>query len=111
MKYLKTILSPTAPNARDVLWLKPISDGFEAYIVDGGRWKPLVLVDDNGTASIGDDVKQDLVGKSNDSKTKNTIHGAKNYAKDQADKLLGSAEDTAADMTLYGLKAYVDSKL
>lgn len=110
MKVLKPVISATAPNAKDVIWLKPVSDGFVMYIVDEAKWKPLVLVDDQGTSSIADDVKQDLVGKSNDSKTKNTINGAKNYAKDQADTLMGTAEDTAADMTLYGLKAYIDSK-
>jgi hypothetical protein len=56
-------------------------------------------------------VKSDLVGKSTDAKTANTINGAKTYAKDQANSLLGTADDTATEMTLYGLKAYIDSKV
>ena len=110
MRNLRPVFSVTAPNTRDALWIKPIDGGFLMYVLDGGVWKPLVLADDNGTASEADDIKQDLIGKSQDSKNKNTIHGAKNYAKDQADALKGTESDTSEDLTLYGLKAYIDAK-
>jgi hypothetical protein len=101
------------------LWLRVIGGKVALYLIEAGTSKPLQLVDDNDTASSQDDilaettkkVKSDLVGKSTDAKTANTINGAKTYAKNQADTLLGTAEDAATEMTLYGLKAYIDSKV
>ena len=104
-------ISSEQPAVVNGLWLKPVSGGFAAYLIDGGTTTPLKLVDDNGTATTADDTVQNLVGSVSDEGTANTINGAKAYAKDQADTLLGDAEDTAADMTLYGLKAYIDSKV
>ena len=114
-----TFVSDVQPDVANGLWLKVVSGGVSLYLIDGGTPKPLQLVDDKGSATPQDDtvaettkkVKSDLVGKSTDEKTADTINGAKTYAKDQADTLLGTAEDTAADMTLYGLKAYIDSKV
>lgn len=55
MKYFKTVISSVAPNARDVMWIKPVTGGFALYILDSGKWQPLVPVDDNGTATDADD--------------------------------------------------------
>lgn len=104
-------VSPEQPAVGCGLWLKPVSGGFAAYLIEGATITPLKLVDDNSTATPVDDAVQDLVGSVQDKKTDNTINGAKAYAKDQADTLMGTEDDTAADMTLYGLKAYIDSKV
>ena len=114
-----TFVSELQPAVSDGLWLKVIGGKVALYLIEAGTPKPLQLVDDNNTAASQDDiiaettkkVKSDLVGKSTDAKTANTINGAKTYAKDQANSLLGTAEDTATEMTLYGLKAYIDSKV
>ena len=106
MKRLDVVISNNAPSAKDFLWLKPVDGGIVAYLLDAGKWEPLKLVDDNGTATIVDDAVQDLVGSVQDEKTANTINGAKAYAKDAADAVVGTEEDTKDDMTLYGLKAY-----
>lgn len=104
-------LSKEQPGVANGLWLKPVTGGYAAYLIDAGNITALKLVDDNGTASTADDTVQDLIGKDTDKKTANTINGAKAYAKDQADTLMGTAEDEATDMTLYGLKAYVDAQI
>lgn len=111
MKEYKLIFSSKEPNTRNCVWAKPVNGGFALYMLQDGIMTPLKVMDDKDTSSIADDVIQDLVGKSTDAKTADTINGAKTYAKDQADTLLGTEEDTASDMTLYGLKAYIDSKV
>lgn len=110
MKKIDSFVSNNAPNVKEGLWIKPVAGGVALYYLEGGKWNPLVLVDDQGTASDADGVVQDLIGTNNDNKNKNTIYGAKAYAKDQADTLKGSAEDDKDTMTLYGLKAYIDDK-
>lgn len=119
LRIKNTFVSEVQPSVSDGLWLKVVNGKVALYLIEAGTPKPLQLMDDNDTASSQDDllaettkkVKTDLVGKSNDTKTADTIKGAKAYAKDQADALKGTAEDTAADLTLYGLKAYIDSKV
>lgn len=119
LRIKNTFVSELQPAVPDGLWLKVIGGKVALYLIEAGTPKPLQLVDDNNTAASQDDiivettkkVKSDLVGKSTDAKTANTINGAKTYAKDQANSLLGTAEDTATEMTLYGLKAYIDSKV
>lgn len=111
MKELKAIISKDAPRGRDIIWLKPLSDGFAVYALFGGKWQPLKLVDDNGAAGIADDTTQNLIGSVQDESSANTINGAKAYAKDVADAVVGTDADESTDMTLYGLKAYVDAQI
>ena len=119
LKIKNTFVSEMQPAISNGLWLKVVGGKVALYLIEAGTPKPLQLVDDNSTATHLDDtiaettkkVKSDLVGKSTDAKTANTINGAKTYAKDQADTLLGTAEDASTEMTLYGLKAYIDSKV
>ena len=119
LRIKNTFVSELQPAVSDGLWLKVIGGKVALYLIEAGTPKPLQLVDNNNTAASQDDtiaettkkVKSDLVGKSTDAKTADTINGAKTYAKDQANSLLGTAEDTATEMTLYGLKAYIDSKV
>lgn len=105
-----TFISETQPMVSEGLWLKLVDGGVALYLIDGGTPKPLKIVDDNSTASTQDDTVQDLIGSVEDTKTANTINGAKAYADDVKDIVTGTAEDTAEDLTLYGLKAYIDSK-
>ena len=111
MTILKPVYSRTAPNLRDALWLKPVDGGFAAYVLEGGTWVPQKPMDDNNTASEGDDVVQDLIGSVQDTATSNTINGAKAYAADAVAEVVGEATDTSADLTLNGLKAYVDEQI
>ena len=119
LRIKNTFVSDVQPSISDGLWLKVVGGKVALYLVEAGALKPLQLVGDNSTATPQDDtiaeitkkVKSDLVGKSTDAKTADTINGAKTYAKDQADTLLGTEEDAATEMTLYGLKAYIDSKV
>ena len=46
-----------------------------------------------------------------DSKSANTINGAKAYAKEVKRDIVGKASDAPSDLTLHGLKNYIDSKL
>lgn len=110
MKLLRVALSYQEPNVRDALWLKPVDGGFALYILDGG-WKPVKVVNDNNTATLIDDTVQDLVGKSTDSSSKDTINGAKKYAEAVGAEIVGDPTDAASNMTLYGLKAYIDGAL
>lgn len=111
MKNCKIIISREAPSQKDILWAKPITGGFALYLLDGGVWKPIKMMDDKGTQSIIDDTVQDLIGTAQDETTADTINGAKNYADAVGDTIVGTADDTADDVTLYGLRAYIDSQL
>jgi hypothetical protein len=119
IKIKNTFVSDVKPQIQDGLWLKVIDGGVALYLIENGSEKPLKVVEDTGTAISVDDivadtaskVKSDLVGKDTDTKTSDTINGAKKYAEDQASAILGTAEDESTDMTLYGLKAYVDSQI
>ena len=109
MKKIDLYLSNGAPNVKNgAAWLKPVDGGYSLYILDNG-WKALKLVEDNSTATLADDIVQDLVGSTKDKKTANTINGAKAYADDVKSTVTGKASDTASDLTLYGLKAYIDA--
>lgn len=56
MRYLNKIaVSTEAPNGRDSLWLKPVEEGFALYALINGKWKSVVLIDDNETAKVSDD--------------------------------------------------------
>lgn len=119
----KTYFSDVKPRDPNCVWLKPVSGGFAAYVIDGGNERPLKVVDDNGTTKEGDDTiakttaatKTELIGSIQDAKTANTINGAKAYAKDAADAaadaVVGTSSDTSADLTLNGLKAYIDEQI
>ena len=109
-----TYVSDVKPEVQNGLWLKVVEGGIALYLIENGCEKPLKVVEDGGTSTSVDDtvaeaaskVKSDLVGKSTDTKTKDTIKGAKKYAEDQAATLLGTDQDASTDMTLYGLKAW-----
>lgn len=107
---LDLIFSNNAPNQRNVVWAKPVDGGFALYLLDGGMWKPLKLVDDKGTEDEKDDTVQNLIGSVQDKKSANTINGAKAFAKDATQKIIGTKSDEASDLTLYGLRAYIDKK-
>lgn len=123
VKVKNTYFSPVKPRDPNCVWLKPVNGGFAAYLIDAGYEKPLKLVEDNGTPAEGDDTiakttaatKSELIGTAEDTKTANTINGAKAYADDitQATyaEVLGDPTDAASNMTLYGLKAYIDGQL
>lgn len=111
MKKIDLYIGNTAPSVRNsAAWLKPVEGGYSLYVLDNG-WKALKLVDDNSTASEGDDIVQDLIGSVQDEKTANTINGAKAYAEDVKDAVTGTASDTSADLTLNGLKAYINEQI
>lgn len=72
-----------------------------------GTWKPLKLMNDNGTVYTTDDtdIINDIVGTDEDEATDDTIKGVKAYV----DSVIGTEEDDASDLTLYGLKALIES--
>lgn len=98
MRVYKVIVSKEAPNVNGALWAKPVEGGFALYLLEGKTWKPQVIMDDNDTAALVDDVvadstkklKSTLIGKSNDTKSANTINGAKKYADDAVANLIKS---------------------
>ena len=85
--------------------------GFVLYLLLGGTWTPLKLVDTNDTPSIADDTIQNLVGSVQDDGSANTINGAKAYAEAIGTELVGDPTDAATNMTLYGLKNYIDAQI
>ena len=50
----KIMFLPTEPPVTDVIWAKPVEDGFAFYLFDG-TWKPMKLMDSHGTPSTDDD--------------------------------------------------------
>lgn len=98
MRVYKVIVSKEAPNVNGALWAKPVEGGFALYLLEGKTWKPQVIMDDNDTAALVDDavadstkkLKSTLIGKSNDTKSANTINGAKKYADDAVANLIKS---------------------
>jgi hypothetical protein len=50
----KIMFLPTEPPVTDVIWAKPVEDGFAFYLFDG-TWKPMKLMDGHGTPSTDDD--------------------------------------------------------
>lgn len=77
MKKYKAILSPTAPEATDALWIHPIGDGFTVRARLQGEWKPIKLASTNNTSNPYDD---NLIG---------------------AKEILDAIEDTAARLPVY----------
>ena len=55
MKLLKVAVSNDAPGMRDCLWAKPAAEGFSLYLLDGGTWKPLELVNPGNLSTLADD--------------------------------------------------------
>ena len=60
----KIMFSRTEPPYRDVIWAKPIEEGFSFYLFDG-RWKPMKVVNDQGTPSTDDDTPWEGGGQLN----------------------------------------------
>lgn len=108
---VKTFISGTKPAVPFGLWLKPVDGGFAAYLINSGAVTALKVVDDKNTEDAKDDEVIDLVGSVQDTKSANTINGAKAYAKEVKKDIVGKASDTPSDLTLHGLKKYIDSKL
>ena len=50
----KIMFLPTEPPVTNVIWAKPVEDGFAFYLFDG-TWKPMKLMDGHGTPSTDDD--------------------------------------------------------
>lgn len=110
MQILKPVFSENPPSVRDALWIKPVQDGFEAYILNGGKWVPQKIGNEVPALNT-EGLKAEIVGSVKDKKSANTINGAKKYAEDVMEAVVGKASDTSADMTLHGLKAYVDEQM
>lgn len=56
MRLLKVAVSNEAPNLRDCMWAKPVAGGFfNLYLLDGGMWKPLELVNPGKLNTLNDD--------------------------------------------------------
>lgn len=57
MKKYDLVISKEAPSVKDAMWAKPTgTDGFTLYLLDGGRWKAVKVMDDKETSSLVDDV-------------------------------------------------------
>lgn len=119
MKIYKLVMGNKAPGMKDALWLKPVPGGFTLHCLDGGKWLPIKLMDDNETSSVVDDIVDDMKNKTD--KVKGATNGnlaalnSKGNLTDSGAKAsdfapLGTDQDGSNDMTLYGLKAYVDLK-
>ena len=63
--YDKIVEDPLEPRATNVLWLRPIGDGFSFYRYKNGHWEALKMVDDKGTASPDDDTEMDVPSMDN----------------------------------------------
>ena len=99
MQKLDLYISKEAPKAKNAAWLKPVEGGVALYALFGGKWQSLKVVNDNNTEDPEDDIVQNLIGSVQDEGKKNTINGAKSYAKEVCKSL---EKD---------LKAYVDDKI
>ena len=58
-RYINTVVSTTAPKLRNVMWLKPVGNGFVLYYKNASTWTPLKIVDPKGTATVNDDKAYD----------------------------------------------------
>ena len=63
MKQYKIAFSSTPPIAGDVLWAMPVTNGFTLKARVGGQWKPIKLLEDNGTIDEDDDTVMTIVEK------------------------------------------------
>ena len=48
------------PSQTNVVWAKPIEGGFTLYLFNNGRWQPVKIVNDLGTATTDDDTVADI---------------------------------------------------
>lgn len=111
---LISVLSKDAPTANNSLWIKPVEGGLAIYAKFNGKWQPLKMGDDGGTAPINDDEVPELatVGDYESAEaTDDTIAGAKKYADGIGEALTGTSDDTYEDLTLNGLKKYIDKQI
>jgi hypothetical protein len=53
--YDKIVEDTYEPQSTNVLWLKPVENGFCLYRHKNGKWDVLKLMDDEGTPSTDDD--------------------------------------------------------
>lgn len=75
MKILRAIISASAPEFKEALWIKPVSGGITLNVLEGGEWVPLKMVDSSGNAVSPSDIISSVVGTSDDESTVNTIYG------------------------------------
>lgn len=117
MKICKLAISNEAPSLRDAMWAKPISGGFALYLLDGGTWKPVKVMDDNSTPQTGDDTAINVKNKAD--KVSGATNGnlaslnSKGNLQDSGKALsdlapMGTEDDSYDDLTLLGVKKYVD---
>lgn len=55
MIYDKIVESPYEPMSTNVLWLRPVDNGFSFYRHKNGKWEALKLMNDKGTPNPSDD--------------------------------------------------------
>ena len=58
--YDKIVEDIYEPRNTNVLWLKPVKDGFSFYRHKNDKWEPIKIVDDQGTSSTDDDTVVNL---------------------------------------------------
>lgn len=57
----KIIFSSNQPTSGNVLWAKPVgTDGMALYLHRNGRWNPMKIMSDNGTATPEDDTVAEI---------------------------------------------------
>lgn len=60
-KILKSIIiSDTIPQNPDILWLRPIGNGYAFYVWKNGSWKPVEIINTQKTAGVDDDTVIDV---------------------------------------------------
>ena len=55
MRITQIIISPTEPTATNLMWARLIGDKMTFYLYFNGRWRPVHLVNDQGTPTPEDD--------------------------------------------------------
>ena len=89
MQIKKIYFSTEAPACGDVIWAKPVEDGFALYLNSGGAWYPLKVVDDNSTSVTFDDKAKAVITVTNINKLSNKQCEALNVG-DQVIKKTGN---------------------
>lgn len=54
------VVQKTPPTQKNVLWVRLVDEKATLYIFNNGRWQPMRLMDDKGTATTDDDVIEDI---------------------------------------------------